>query len=190
MNAPSWRRYSGGASRNGFRRPTCWAKPGSAGFPSASTNACWCRARLSPNLSNVNIERHDLGERVYTVQGDGFAGLPGQRFDLIVSNPPYVDAEDFADMPAEFHHEPELGLACGDDGLDLVRRMLAEAADHLSEKGLLIVEVGNSEVHVQALYPEVDFTWLEFEHGGHGVFMLSAAQCREHRELFRSRLEK
>ncbi|MGU1063754.1 sigma 54-interacting transcriptional regulator [Pseudomonas aeruginosa] len=112
------------------------------------------------------------------------------RFDLIVSNPPYVDAEDFADMPAEFHHEPELGLACGDDGLDLVRRMLAEAADHLSEKGLLIVEVGNSEVHVQALYPEVDFTWLEFEHGGHGVFMLSAAQCREHRELFRSRLEK
>ncbi len=62
--------------------------------------------------------------------------------------------------------------------------------DHLSEKGLLIVEVGNSEVHVQALYPEVDFTWLEFEHGGHGVFMLSAAQCREHRELFRSRLEK
>ncbi len=141
-------------------------------------------------VANVNIERHDLGERVYTVQGDGFAGLPGQRFDLIVSNPPYVDAEDFADMPAEFHHEPELGLACGDDGLDLVRRMLAEAADHLSEKGLLIVEVGNSEVHVQALYPEVDFTWLEFEHGGHGVFMLSAAQCREHRELFRSRLEK
>lgn len=95
-------------------------------------------------VANVNIERHDLGERVYTVQGDGFAGLPGQRFDLIVSNPPYVDAEDFADMPAEFHHEPELGLACGDDGLDLVRRMLAEAADHLSEKGLLIVEVGNS----------------------------------------------
>ncbi|HGN2563085.1 TPA: 50S ribosomal protein L3 N(5)-glutamine methyltransferase [Pseudomonas aeruginosa] len=141
-------------------------------------------------VANVNIERHDLGERVYTVQGDGFAGLPGQRFDLIVSNPPYVDAEDFADMPAEFHHEPELGLACGDDGLDLVRRMLAEAADHLSEKGLLILEVGNSEVHVQALYPEVDFTWLEFEHGGHGVFMLSAAQCREHRELFRSRLEK
>ncbi|MGV8710756.1 hypothetical protein ACV35Q_31670, partial [Pseudomonas aeruginosa] len=72
------------------------------------------------------------------------------------------------------------------DGVD----PLAEAADHLSEKGLLIVEVGNSEVHVQALYPEVDFTWLEFEHGGHGVFMLSAAQCREHRELFRSRLEK
>lgn len=139
-------------------------------------------------VANQNIERHELEARVYTVQGDGFAGLPGQRFDLIVSNPPYVDAEDFADMPAEYHHEPELGLACGDDGLDLVRRMLAEAADHLTEKGLLIVEVGNSQVHVEALYPEVDFTWLEFEQGGHGVFLLAAKQCREHQELFRSRL--
>lgn len=140
-------------------------------------------------VANQNIERHGLEERIYTVQGDGFAGLPGQRFDLIVSNPPYVDAEDFADMPAEYHHEPELGLACGDDGLDLVRRMLAEAADHLSDKGLLIVEVGNSQVHVEALYPEVDFTWLEFEQGGHGVFLLAAAQCREHQQLFRSRLK-
>lgn len=138
---------------------------------------------------NQNIERHALEERVYTVQGDGFAGLPGQRFDLIVSNPPYVDAEDFADMPAEYQHEPELGLACGDDGLDLVRRMLAEAADHLNEQGILIVEVGNSQVHVEALYPEVDFTWLEFEQGGHGVFLLAAKQCREHQVLFRSRLK-
>lgn len=135
-----------------------------------------------------NIERHGLEERVYTVQGDGFAGLPGQRFDLIVSNPPYVDAEDFADMPAEYQHEPELGLACGDDGLDLVRRMLAEAADHLTEQGILVVEVGNSQVHVEALYPEVDFTWLDFERGGHGVFLLAAVQCREHQALFRSRL--
>jgi len=135
-----------------------------------------------------NIERHDLEDRVYTVQGDGFTGLPGQRFDLIVSNPPYVDAEDFADMPAEYHHEPEMGLACGSDGLDLVRRMLAEAADHLTDTGTLIVEVGNSQVHVEALYPEVDFTWLEFERGGHGVFLLSAKQCQEHQSLFQSRL--
>lgn len=140
-------------------------------------------------VANINIERHELGERVYGVQGDGFDGLPGQRFDLIVSNPPYVDAEDFSDMPDEYQHEPELGLACGDDGLDLVRRMLAEAADHLTEKGSLIVEVGNSQVHVQALYPEVDFTWLDFEYGGHGVFLLSAAQCREHQALFQSRVK-
>ena len=140
-------------------------------------------------VANINIERHELGERVYGVQGDGFDGLPGQRFDLIVSNPPYVDAEDFSDMPDEYQHEPELGLACGEDGLDLVRRMLAEAADHLTEKGSLIVEVGNSQVHVEALYPEVDFTWLDFEYGGHGVFLLSAAQCREHQALFQSRVK-
>ncbi|MCU9948735.1 50S ribosomal protein L3 N(5)-glutamine methyltransferase [Pseudomonas sp. PDM13] len=139
-------------------------------------------------VANLNIERHDLEERVFTVQGDGFEGLPNQRFDLILSNPPYVDAEDFADMPEEFQHEPAMGLACGDDGLDLVRRMLAEAADHLTERGTLIIEVGNSQVHVEALYPEVDFTWLEFAHGGHGVFLLSASQCREHQALFRSRL--
>ncbi|MCJ0973283.1 50S ribosomal protein L3 N(5)-glutamine methyltransferase [Pseudomonas sp. PS1] len=138
-------------------------------------------------VANRNIEFHGLEDRIYTVQGDGFEGLPKQRFDLIVSNPPYVDAEDFADMPSEYHHEPALGLACGDDGLDLVRRMLAEAADHLTEEGTLIVEVGNSQVHVEALYPEVDFTWLEFAKGGHGVFLLAASQCREYQALFRER---
>lgn len=139
-------------------------------------------------VANRNIELHGLDDRVYTVQGDGFDGLPKQRFDLIVSNPPYVDAEDFADMPAEFQHEPALGLACGDDGLNLVRRILAEAADHLTETGTLIVEVGNSQVHVEALYPEVDFTWLEFTDGGHGVFLLAASQCQDHQALFRERL--
>jgi len=141
-------------------------------------------------VANRNIEHHGLEERVYTVQSDGFDGLPKQRFDLIVSNPPYVDAEDFADMPDEYHHEPAMGLACGDDGLDLVRRMLAEAADHLSESGALIVEVGNSQVHVEVLYPEVDFTWLDFSEGGHGVFLLAASQCREHQALFRERLKR
>lgn len=139
-------------------------------------------------VANLNIEQHELEGRVYTVQSDGFDGLPGQRFDLIVSNPPYVDLEDFASMPDEYQHEPELGLACGDDGLDLVRRMLAEAADHLTDDGVLVVEVGNSQVHVEALYPEVDFTWLEFQRGGHGVFLLAAQQCREHQALFRQRL--
>lgn len=140
-------------------------------------------------VANLNIECHGVEDRVYTVQGDGFDGLPGQRFDLIVSNPPYVDAEDFADMPAEFRHEPAMGLACGDDGLDLVRRMLAEAADHLADDGLLVIEVGNSQVHVEAAYPEVAFTWVEFARGGHGVFVLSAEQCRLHQALFRSRLQ-
>ncbi|WP_313221340.1 50S ribosomal protein L3 N(5)-glutamine methyltransferase [Stutzerimonas nitrititolerans] len=139
-------------------------------------------------VANRNIEHHGLEDRVYTVQSDGFDGLPKQCFDLILSNPPYVDAEDIADMPNEFHHEPALALACGEDGLDLVRRILAQAADHLTETGTLIVEVGNSQVHVEALYPEVEFTWLEFARGGHGVFLLAASQCREHQALFRERL--
>lgn len=140
-------------------------------------------------VANRNVEHHGLEDRVYTVQSDGFDGLPKQRFDLIVSNPPYVDAEDFADMPQEFHHEPALGLACGEDGLDLVRRILAQAADHLTETGTLVVEVGNSQVHVEALYPEVEFTWLDFNQGGHGVFLLAASQCRERQALFRERLQ-
>jgi len=82
-----------------------------------------------------------------------------------------------------------MALAAGDDGLDLVRRILAEAADHLSEKGTLIVEVGNSQRHVEALYPEIDFTWLEFSEGGHGVFLLAAAQCREYQTLLQGRVE-
>src|SRR5690606_6754150 len=92
-------------------------------------------------VANKNIERHGVDARVYTVQGDGFDGLPGQLFDLYVSNHPYVNADDFANMPDEYQHEPELALACGSDGLNLVRRMLSQAADHLSDKGLLIVEV-------------------------------------------------
>lgn len=141
-------------------------------------------------VANMNIERHELEDRVYTVQSDGFNGLAGQRFDLIVVNPPYVDAEDFAEMPPEFHHEPRHALACGEDGLDLVRIILAQAAEHLTEKGVLIVEVGNSERHVRALYPEVDFTWLDFERGGHGVFLLSAQQCRNDRAVFEQSIEK
>ena len=87
-------------------------------------------------------------------------------------------------LPDEYRHEPEMGLAAGDDGLDLVRRMLAEAADYLTEDGVLVIEVGNSMVHVMAEWPEVDFEWVKFRQGGHGVFVLSAAQCRHFQSLF------
>lgn len=131
-----------------------------------------------------NIERHDLGDRVQIVQSDLFDALAGERFDLIVSNPPYVDAQDMADLPDEYRHEPELALAAGDDGLDLVRRMLAEAADHLTDEGVLIVEVGNSWVALEEAYPGVPFTWIEFERGGHGVFLLTREQLDEYAEMF------
>ncbi|TKB53904.1 50S ribosomal protein L3 N(5)-glutamine methyltransferase [Ferrimonas aestuarii] len=136
------------------------------------------------DVAQINIERHGLLENVFPIQSDGFHGLPGQTYDLIVSNPPYVDAEDMADLPEEFHHEPELGLASGHDGLDLTRRILREAASHLNDNGVLIVEVGNSWVALQQQMPDVPFTWIEFENGGDGVFVLTKEQLVAHQESF------
>ncbi|KPQ01433.1 50S ribosomal protein L3 N(5)-glutamine methyltransferase [Marinobacter sp. HL-58] len=124
-------------------------------------------------VAAANIEYHEVGDRVRTVFSDVFEGIEG-RYDVILSNPPYVDAEDIADMPAEYGHEPELGLAAGGDGLDIAHRILAGAAKHLNPGGLLIVEVGNSWVALQEAYPDLPFTWLEFDNGGDGVFLLTA----------------
>ncbi len=134
-------------------------------------------------VAEENIHQHDLGDRVYALQSDLFENLLGQRFDLVVSNPPYVDADDMASLPQEYHAEPELGLASGVDGLDFTRRLLAEAVDHLTENGLLVVEVGNSWPALEEAYPELPFTWIEFERGGHGVFVLNAADLRSARKL-------
>jgi len=136
------------------------------------------------DVAQMNIENHGLNEQVIPIQSDVFSGVVGQSYDLIVTNPPYVDQQDIDSLPAEFTHEPEMGLGCGEDGLDIVRVILAESAGHLTENGILICEVGNSQYHVEALYPEVDFTWLTFERGGHGVFMLNKAQLEKHAELF------
>lgn len=126
-------------------------------------------------VARFNVQRYDLSTRVRVVESDLFSGLSGERFDLIVSNPPYVDAADIAAMPAEFQHEPALALGSGDDGLTLTRAMLAQARAHLTDNGVLIVEVGNSERHLIDAYPELPFVWLEFERGGHGVFALQAS---------------
>jgi ribosomal protein L3 glutamine methyltransferase len=119
-----------------------------------------------------NIALHNLGNQVQAVKSDLFANLKGRRYDLIVSNPPYVDVEDMAAMPEEFRHEPALALASGDDGLDFTRRLLAQAADYLTDKGVLIVEVGNSRSALESAFPQLPLTWLEFERGGEGVFMI------------------
>ena len=132
-------------------------------------------------VAEENIQQHGVTERVFAIQSDLFENLLEQRFDLIVSNPPYVDAEDMASLPDEFHAEPELGLASGDDGLDFTRRLLTEALDHLTDDGLLVVEVGNSWPALEAAYPELPFTWVEFERGGHGVFVLTAQELRNAR---------
>lgn len=135
-------------------------------------------------VARQNITRHDVGDRVRAVESDVFSGLEGRRFDLIVSNPPYVDARNLATMPAEFRHEPSLALGAGSDGLDIVRRILREAREHLTDEGWLIVEVGNSDRHVEAAFPDVPFLWLEFERGGQGVFALSAAELDAHAASF------
>lgn len=126
-------------------------------------------------VAEENIQQHDLEDRVFAMQSDLFDNLLGQKFDLIVSNPPYVDADDLATMPPEYHAEPEIGLGSGDDGLDFTRRLLHEASDYLTDDGVLIVEVGNSWVALEEAYPDLPFTWIEFERGGHGVFMLTKA---------------
>jgi len=132
-------------------------------------------------VAERNIQRYHLEDRVRAVESDLFVGLKGQRYDLIISNPPYVDAEDLAAMPEEYQNEPSIALGSGFDGLDFTRRLLREVEEHLSDDGLLIVEVGNSWVHLEEVYSGVPFTWLEFERGGHGVFMLRADQVRQHR---------
>ena len=130
-------------------------------------------------LAAENQARLGLENRVSIQQSDLFQALAGNRYDLILSNPPYVDAGDLASMPEEYHHEPEIALGSGSDGLLLTRRILASAADYLTDTGLLVVEVGNSWESLEQAYPRVPFTWLEFEQGGHGVFALSAKELQE-----------
>lgn len=133
-------------------------------------------ADLSPGAREVaerNIQRHGMSDRVRAIESDLFAALEG-TYDLILANPPYVDAGDMADLPAEYRHEPELGLAAGADGLDLMGKILREARDYLAPDGVLVGEVGNSQPALEAAFPNLPFTWLEFENGGHGVFILEA----------------
>ncbi|MGV6859750.1 MAG: 50S ribosomal protein L3 N(5)-glutamine methyltransferase [bacterium] len=125
-----------------------------------------------------NVTRHGLDERVTVLGSDVFENIPGQTFSLIVSNPPYVDQQDMEALPEEYRQEPELALAAGEDGLDIVRRILGEAKYYLADDGLLVVEVGNSEEALMQAYPDVDFIWPDFSRGGHGVFVLTAEQLR------------
>ena len=136
------------------------------------------------DVAQINIERHQVSHRVFPISSDLFNDIPQDKYDLIVTNPPYVDAKDLGDMPQEFHHEPELALGSGEDGLDLTKRILAQASDYLNDNGVLVCEVGNSMVHLIEQFPTVPFNWLEFEHGGLGVFSLTKEELVKFRELF------
>ena len=139
-------------------------------------------------VAEQNISEHGLDHNVTPIRSDLFRDLPKVQYDVIVTNPPYVDEEDMADLPGEYHFEPELGLAAGSDGLKLALRILGCAPDYLADGGILICEVGNSMVHLMEQYPEVPFTWLEFDNGGDGVFMLTKAQliaAHEHFSIYK-----
>jgi len=127
-------------------------------------------------VARINIRRHRLSKRVRALQSDHFAGLAGASYDIIVSNPPYVARRLLGGLPAEYRHEPRLALAAGADGLDSVRIILREAAAHLKPGGILIVEVGDSERALRRAYPRLPFTWLAFERGGGGVFLIGREQ--------------
>lgn len=127
-------------------------------------------------VARMNIERHSLQRRVRAVKSDVFDGLKGERYDVIVSNPPYVGDEEMATLPQEYRREPATGLHGGRDGLDIVNRIIERAAEHLQPHGVLIVEVGNSEEALVSARPRMPFTWLDFERGGGGVFVLTREQ--------------
>lgn len=119
-----------------------------------------------------NVADYGLEERLRLVNADLFAGVQGERYDVIVSNPPYVNAESVAALPEEYRREPEIALGSGHDGLDLTRRILAEAAGHLNPGGLLVVEIGHNRDDLEAAYPETPFTWLDTAAGDQYVFLL------------------
>lgn len=137
------------------------------------------------DVAEININKHEVSDKVTVFKSDLFNQIPQTQYDVIVSNPPYVAIEEWKQLPSEYHNEPEMGFTGGVTGLDLVLRILADAKNYLSEQGILIVEVGSSAETLQQLFPGLPFYWLEFEHGGDGVFLLTAEQVNYYHQQFK-----
>ena len=137
------------------------------------------------DVAQQNIDLHEMNFRVTPMLSDLFNDIPAKQYDLIVTNPPYVDNEDMDDLPDEFSYEPKLALEAGFDGLDIVKRILNDAIHYLSPQGILVCEVGNSWVSLQEQYPQVPFNWLEFERGGLGVFSITREELIQYQHCFK-----
>jgi len=144
-------------------------------FPDAQIDAVDLSADALA-VAQRNIDDYGLGDRIEPIRSDLFTGLQGRQYDLIISNPPYVNAPSMAELPAEYRAEPEMALASGDDGLDAVRLLIDNAPQFLSPHGLLVVEIGHNREELEAAYPELPFTWLETSGGDGFVFMLQMEQ--------------
>ena len=149
----------------------CLAILAALAFPESTVDAI----DISPDALAVarrNVGDYGLESRVNLIESDAFAAVPGKRYDVIISNPPYVNAESMADLPEEYLREPVLALASGEDGLDFTRILLREANDHLNPGGLLVVEIGNNRDELEQAFPDTPFTWLDTAAGDGFVFML------------------
>ncbi len=144
-------------------------------FPNAEIDAADVSADAL-EVAAINVAKHGLDGWVRLIESDLFVALPDRKYDLIVSNPPYVRRSEWEDLAEEFHAEPKIGLFGGESGLDCVSRILAGAGRRLTENGILVVEVGSSAEILQQFYPDLPFVWLDFERGGDGVFLLTAEQ--------------
>jgi ribosomal protein L3 glutamine methyltransferase len=153
----------------------CLAIACARAFPKARVDASDIAADALA-VTRINVRRQRLGRRVRVLHSDHFSALAGARYDIIVSNPPYVGARELQGLPLEYRHEPRLALAAGEDGLASARIILRDAAAHLNPGGILIVEVGNSEAALRRAFPRLPFVWLAFARGGGGVFLLEREQ--------------
>jgi len=179
------RRFAPWAAPAGVRRVLdvgtgsgCIAIAAAHAFPRARVDAIDVSADALA-LARENVRRHRLGRRVRLVQGSVYRGLGAERYDMILSNPPYVPRREVEALPAEYWHEPRVGLEAGEDGLSVVRGILKGAWRRLRPGGILVVEVGGTTPAVERAWPKLPFLWLSFARGGDGVFLLTREQLKD-----------